>query len=57
MIKEKIKSAIASIGQAYANFLVDQLSKCPSLDAYEYLMGQAVLLDYCMTEYLDIYLD
>jgi len=57
MIKSKIKSAIAYAGQAYANFLIDQLSSCKSLDLYEYLMYQAVLLDYCMTEYLDIYLD
>lgn len=57
MIKEKIKSAIAFAGQAYANFLIDQLAVCKNLDLYEYLMYQAVLLDYCMTEYHDIYLD
>jgi hypothetical protein len=57
MIKNKIKSAIAYAGQAYANFLIDQLSGCKNLDMYEYLMYQAVLLDYCMIEYFDIYLD
>jgi hypothetical protein len=57
MIKNKIKSAIAYAAQAYANFLIDQLSGCKNLDMYEYLMYQAVLLDYCMIEYFDIYLD
>jgi proteasome assembly chaperone (PAC2) family protein len=57
MIKSKITSAIAYVGQAYANFLIDQLSRCKNLDMYEYLMYQAVLLDYCMIEYFDIYLD
>ena len=57
MIKSKIKSAIAYVGQAYANFLIGQLDGCNNLDMYEYLMYQAVLLDYCMIEYFDIYLD
>jgi hypothetical protein len=57
MIKEKIRSAIANIGQVYANFIIDQLSACKSLDLYEYFMYQGVLLDFCMTEYYDIYLD
>lgn len=57
MLKNAFKSFAGKIGQAYADFLIDQLSKCTNLDLYEYLMYQAVMLDYCMIEYLDIYLD
>ena len=56
-MKERLKSIVRYLGQAYADFLISQLESCKSLDFYEYLMYQAVLLDYCMIEYLDIYLD
>ena len=53
MIDRLIKRA----AQAYADFLIDQLSSCKSLDYYEYLMHQAVLLDFCLEEYRGISLD
>ncbi len=56
-MKNKLKQIAQYFGQIYANFIIDRLSKCTNLDEYEQLMQQGVLLDYCFTEYLDIYLD
>jgi len=56
-MKTKLKSIAKYFGQIYANFIVERLSTCKNLDEYEQLMYQAVLLDYCFTEELDIYLD
>jgi len=52
-----IDKLIKRVAQVYADFLIDQLSDCKSLDYYEYLMHQAVLLDFCLTEYRGIILD
>ena len=56
-MKNKLKQIAQYFGQIYANFIIDRLSKSTNLDEYEMLMYQGVLLDYCFTEYLDIYLD
>jgi len=56
-MKAKLKSATRRIGQAYANMIISRLQKCESLFEYEHLMRQGLLLDYCFTEYLNIYLD
>jgi hypothetical protein len=56
-MKTKLKQIAKFIGQIYANFIINKLSNCTNLFEYEQLMQQAVLLDYCFTEYLDIYLD
>jgi len=36
--------------QAYADFLIQQLSKCESLDLYEYLIYQAATLEFYADE-------
>lgn len=56
-MKTKLKSIVKYFGQAYANFIIERLSNCQNLDEYEQLMRQGVLLDFCLTEYLNIYLD
>lgn len=56
-MKTKLKSIVKYFGQVYANFIIERLSNCKNLSEYEQLMYQAVLLDYCFTEELDIYLD
>jgi hypothetical protein len=56
-MKTKLKSIAKYFGQIYANYIIDKLSKCENLNEYEQLMYHGVLLDYCIIEYLDIYLD
>ena len=51
-----MKSLLKPILQVYANFLITRL-ETTNLDLYEHYMTQAVLLDFCTTEYYDIYLD
>lgn len=55
-MKSLVAKALRPILQIYANFLVSQL-ETDNLDLYEHYMSQAVLLDFCAVEYLDIYLD
>ena len=56
-MKAKLITLITPIIQLYADFLISQLEKCDNLDLYEYYISQGVLIDFCATEYYDIYLD
>jgi hypothetical protein len=56
-MKNSLKNILQTAGQIYADYLITNLKSCKNLDLYEYLMYQAVLLDFCFDEYLNIQLN